>query len=289
MGNLPGVYDIEIHSLRKRLDDLDNPLTIEEVREELNLKYEMMNRRFRGDPSGDNEETELFAGSFKGKCNSCGKFGHRARNCRSKVSTSNSLQSSGNHAGNLNGTANDKDKDIDCFYCKRKGHQIADCLKLKRKEQSNVGLDSGKGSTESTIKLDDEKSSVGLGMIDGLPNDYAVSKMDSDFSNIFIADIGASCHMIGSLEGMTDLIDINESITVGNVQKIKVLKIGTMKGTVTLPDRTIRKVSLHNCKYVPQLAPFNLFSITHALSRGFNLGNEKEKILIEKDDFKTDV
>ena len=84
LGNLPSVYDIEIHTLRKRLDDLDNPLTIEEVREELNLKFEMMNRRFRGNPGGENEETALFAGGFKGKCNACGKFGHRARECRSK-------------------------------------------------------------------------------------------------------------------------------------------------------------------------------------------------------------
>ena len=37
---------------------------------------------------------------------------------------------------------------------------------------------------------------------------------------------------------------------------------------------------------MPQLAPFNLFSITHALSLGFNLGNDKEKIFIQKKDFK---
>jgi hypothetical protein len=53
LGNLPSVYDIEVHTLRKRLDDTANPLTIEEVREELSLKFEMMNRRFKSDLRND--------------------------------------------------------------------------------------------------------------------------------------------------------------------------------------------------------------------------------------------
>ena len=79
LGNLPSVYDIEVHTLRKRLDDLQDPLTLEELREELCLKFEMMNRRGKlGLNQGPNEEHALFAGGFKGKCNNCGKIGHRA-------------------------------------------------------------------------------------------------------------------------------------------------------------------------------------------------------------------
>ena len=32
LGNLPSVYDIKVHTLRKRLDDLHDPLTQEELR-----------------------------------------------------------------------------------------------------------------------------------------------------------------------------------------------------------------------------------------------------------------
>ncbi len=84
--------------------------------------------------------------------------------------------------------------------------------------------------------------------------------------------------MIGSLKG----IKIDESITVGNGQKIKAMKMGTMNGSVKLPDGSIQKVRLQNCKYMRQLTPFNLFSVTHDLSRTFSLGNHKEKIFIQK-------
>jgi len=276
LGNLPTVYDIEVHTLRKRLDDLNNPLTIEEVREELNLKFEMNNRRLRGSPGGENEETALFAGGFKGKCNSCGKFGHRARDCRNK-GTSSASQPSVKQT-NISNTKNG-DKEIECFYCKKKGHRIADCLKLKKKEQANAAV-------EARTASDDDTSNVCLGMLDIITEECALASVNSKFNNIFIADSGASCHMIGRLDGMSDLIDIDESITVGNGQKIKATKMGTMSGMVKMPDGKIRKVSLRNCKYVPQLAPFNLFSITHALSHGFNLGNDKENIFIQKGDFK---
>ncbi len=37
---------------------------------------------------------------------------------------------------------------------------------------------------------------------------------------------------------------------------------------------------------VPQLASFNLFSVSHSFSHGFNLRNKKEKLLIKKDHVK---
>ncbi len=44
LGNLPSVYSIKIHTPCKRLDDLNNLLSIEEVRKELNVEFEMKKR-----------------------------------------------------------------------------------------------------------------------------------------------------------------------------------------------------------------------------------------------------
>ncbi len=123
---------------------------------------------------------------------------------------------------------------------RKKRHRISDCLKLKEKEPANIGLVGKTGS-------DDEKSNVCLRMINLIPDEYAFVNDNLDYDNIFIADSGASCNMIGTLKGMTDLIKIDESITVGNGQKIKATKMSTMNGSVKLPDGSIRKVNFQNC------------------------------------------
>jgi len=112
LGNLPSAYDIEVHTLRKRLDNLEDPLTLEELREELSLKFEMMNRRGRiGQAHASvGEEHALFAGGFKGKCNNCGRIGHKAHDCRNK-----NVNKEEGRTG-----SNDRDKSIECFYCKKK-------------------------------------------------------------------------------------------------------------------------------------------------------------------------
>ncbi len=55
--------------------------------------------------------------------------------------------------------------------------------------------------------------------------------------------------MIRSQEGMTNLVDMSGLNSVGNRQMIKATKTGTNNGTESMPDRSIRKVSLHDCKF----------------------------------------
>jgi hypothetical protein len=50
---------------------------------------------------------------------------------------------------------------------------------------------------------------------------------------------------------------------------------------IKLDDGTIMNIVLNNVKYVPNLAPYNLFSITQALSSGWMLGNEGKIILLK--------
>ncbi len=61
-------------------------MTLEELCEELGLKFEMMNRKGRlGQGQGvQGEDFALFAGGFRGKCNNCGKISHKTRDCRDK-------------------------------------------------------------------------------------------------------------------------------------------------------------------------------------------------------------
>ncbi len=67
--NLPSIYDIELCTLQKRLDDLQNLLTLGGLCEELCLKFEMMNRRGKAGQvqSFHGDDYVLFDGSFKCK------------------------------------------------------------------------------------------------------------------------------------------------------------------------------------------------------------------------------
>ena len=177
---------------------------------------------------------------------------------------------------------------MECFYCKKKGHRISNCNKLKQKEQANVGVESGSGRGHQNSRSGDERSTtseVGLGVLDHKFAEVGLLKMDSGTQHLFVADSGASCHLTGSLEGMVDCLKICDYVTVGNGKAVEATVIGTKKGQVRMPDGSLRKICLYGCKYVPDLAPFNLFSITRALSGGCRLGNEGEVITLTKDDF----
>ena len=140
------------------------------------------------------------------------------------------------------------------------------------------------GSVRENSRSNDEgstNSEVGLGVLDyQLVQETGLFQMDSDTKHIFIADSGASCHLTGSMVGMVNCLKIHEYVTVGNGKVVPATYIGTKKGRVKLPDGSYKTIFLNGCKYVPDLAPFNLFSITRALSGGCRLGNEGEVITV---------
>ena len=51
-----------------------------------------------------------------------------------------------------------------------------------------------------------------------------------------MADSGASVHMTSNLEGMVNLSDCVEEVTIGNGQSIKSTKIGDKKATIQTED-----------------------------------------------------
>jgi hypothetical protein len=90
---------------------------------------------------------------------------------------------------------------------------------------------------------------------------------------MLILDSGASCHYCRSVEGLTDIKEVDESIKIGNSDSMKSIKIGNLKCDVTQIDGEKFTVTLNDVKYVPSLC-VNLFSLKKGLKRGFKVSND---------------
>src|SRR5210317_771157 len=86
LNNIPKEYDMEVKLLEETLANVLTPLTLQQIRDELNLKYMRLKKREHLEGSNNNEgkgkeDTALFTNQFKGRCNYCGCMGHKAVQC----------------------------------------------------------------------------------------------------------------------------------------------------------------------------------------------------------------
>ena len=167
LNNLTSDYEMQVLLMEKRVGDKTNPLTLEELRDELNLKYERMNRKKREeDVDTEEEEQAMIANSGQGKskerksgqsahkadkeqwcmvtmqskrkCYNCGKYGHIGVNCPERQSRQGGQGRGFHHGGQGDGRGRfgGRGRKI-CNYCKKGGHIEANCWK-KQEDQANA-------------------------------------------------------------------------------------------------------------------------------------------------------
>jgi hypothetical protein len=97
LNNMTDDYDLQLAMMGKRVTGKSNPLSIDEIRDNLNLRFKRLNEKQNEESENDNnQEVAFFGDQFKGKCRNCGAIGHRAKDCKLKTNQ-NGGQNSGNH------------------------------------------------------------------------------------------------------------------------------------------------------------------------------------------------
>jgi hypothetical protein len=133
--NMTEDYDLQLAMMEKRVTGKSNPLTIEEIRDDLNLRFKRLNEKQNEESENDNnQEVAFFGGQFKGKCRNCGAIGHKAKGCKLKTS-----QNGGQNSGNHNNFQKYANNGAYCTYCRRPGHIKSNCYKLKNKSNRISG------------------------------------------------------------------------------------------------------------------------------------------------------
>jgi hypothetical protein len=193
LNNMMEDYDLQLAMMEKRVTDKSNPLTIDKIRDDLNLRFERLNeKQNEGSENENNQEVAFFGGQFKGKCRNCGAIGHKAKDCKSKTSQ-NGGQSSGNH----NNFQKYSNNGAYCTYCCLPGHIKSNCYKLKNKSNRDSGTSSNDGQGHTIFNSNDVA--------------FTTIAMKNNFINdLWILDSGASCHYCRSVEGLTDVKEIDE-------------------------------------------------------------------------------
>jgi hypothetical protein len=123
--------------MERRFGDADKSLTVKEVREELNLRFERLNMKTSRNEEGEVLDVEaLFSGQLKGKHQNCGQDGHKSFQGKNRL----------NHNGGNNGNGTGTNF---CSYYRKPGHDKKSCFKLKKKEAQNRHASDFNGNADS--------------------------------------------------------------------------------------------------------------------------------------------
>jgi hypothetical protein len=84
-----------------------------------------------------------------------------------------------------------------------------------------------------------------------------------------------------SIDGMFNILDIDEKVTVGNGEKMVATKVGSLRRRVIQVDGSTLDIVINDVKFLPELCA-DLFRVNKALKNGFKLSNQNENISLTK-------
>jgi len=153
LNNLPAEYEVQVSKLEDRFGSTMNPLTMQNLQNELNLKYAQL-KTISVEWTKTNQALATFC-RYKGKCTNCGKMGHKASECHSQTKKNDGSPNNNKH--NTNKPKRDT-SNIKCFECRKMGHFQSRCPKNEenkpKKKPSKKGADAILMAISGSTKTD---------------------------------------------------------------------------------------------------------------------------------------
>merc|ERR1712224_562411 len=214
-----------------------------------------------------------FKKPFKGRCNLCGKFGHKAVDCPTKHKKDNG--GNGGDKGRFNGK---------CLYCGKWGHMKQDCKKLKSDRAAkgaNVMIAEEDEDEEHVYMASDVVPSWWEKTDTSLLSENIGDVVETAKKNTWLIDSGASTHISNSLEGMKNLRKIERKIKIGSGEHVTATHIGDLFGNVVPKKGKNISICLKEVLVVPDMY-CNLISMTKLMERGYKITGKNNEIRVEK-------
>ena len=158
-----------------------------------------------------------------------------------------------------------------CFKCGKKGHRAANCkaTSLKCEHCGKTGHLSNKCWYKKSSEHDEDHQGLFVGCIE-----HSIGKRD-----LWMLDSGATVHVANSSSSLSNPKAINDSVTVGNGDRVPVTKEGNTR---------VGKLRLQNVKFTPGFVK-NIVSLPKLLKEGYEIknGNDKEISVVKNGEVMT--
>lgn len=179
-----------------------------------------------------------------------------------------------------------KKADVECFYCKRKGHYVRECRKKKRETKDEKG--EGKSRDCAFVATSDLRSSKQNKKEGFPPSNEDKWLLTVDTSEVWITDSGASRQITYRRDWYSEFRALSpssgESISLGDNG---VCENGVCLGTGTIMiDKLVNgkwhEARIENVLYVPKVRK-NLFSIGVCTSKDFKMTFKGKNVIFKRD------
>jgi hypothetical protein len=149
--NMPKDYNDLYTMYHSKVGNPNNPLTLGTLKSEMTMLLKRLKKQ-RGvtENANEGEETVLFAGGgFKGRCNGCGKYGHKKADCCSTKKNNFNFDNNGNGNRNAMGRPHNSFGNNGGYAGNRNGQQ----------NKSKQGFQGGSDSQESVTSVERPETS----------------------------------------------------------------------------------------------------------------------------------